>query len=221
MKDRINVGCGRTPSEGWLNFDNTPAIKMANSPLKYRIAKLFRLLEESHIENIEWNKRNKIKFADATKSIPLSSNSVEAIYTSHMLEHLSREGARSFLREAIRILKSDGVLRVSVPDLKQQVQKYLKIEDADKFMSDIFVEPPRIDTLKQKVLLFLNGYRHHQWMYDEKSLSMLFKELGFKNITICKAGETTIKNPAGLDLYERASGSVYVEGTKSSFTLKK
>ena len=214
MMDRINIGCGRTPSEGWLNFDNTPAIKLANSPLKYRIAKLFGMLDKNHIENIEWNKKNKIKYADATKSIPLPSNSVEAIYTSHMFEHLSREGAKSFLHEAYRILKTDGVLRVSVPDLKINVEKYLNNEDADEFMNDIFVEAPPINTLKQKVFLFLNGYRHHQWMYDGKSLSILFRELGLKNIKICKEGETTIKNPTGLDLYERAVNSVYVEGTK-------
>ena len=50
---RINIGCGSNPSKGWLNFDNTPAIKLANSPLKYRIAKLFGMLKKTHIENIE------------------------------------------------------------------------------------------------------------------------------------------------------------------------
>ena len=214
IMDRINIGCGSNPSKGWLNFDNTPAIKLANSPLKYHIAKLFGLLNKTHIENIEWNKKQKINYADATKSIPLPSNSVEAIYTSHMFEHLSREGAKSFLYEAKRILKIGGVLRVSVPDLKIYVEKYLNNEDADEFMTGILVEAPPINTLKQKVFLFLNGYRHHQWMYDGKSLSILFKEFGLKNIKICKDGETTIKNSIGLDLFERGKNSVYVEGTK-------
>lgn len=214
MMDRINIGCGSTPSEGWLNFDNTPAIKLANSPLKYRIAKLIGMLNKNHIDNIEWNKKNKIKYADATKGIPLSSNSVEAIYTSHMFEHLSREGAKSFLYEAKRILQIDGVLRVSIPDLKIGVERYLINEDADEFMTSILVEAPPINTLKQKVFLFLNGYRHHQWMYDGKSLSSLFREVGLKNIKVCAEGETTIKNSTGLDLFERGSESVFVEGTK-------
>ncbi len=71
--NRINVGCGSSPSEGWLNFDNTPAIKLANSPLKYCIAKLFGILQKIHIENIEWNKKNKIKYADATKKYSTSA----------------------------------------------------------------------------------------------------------------------------------------------------
>lgn len=211
---RINIGCGSSPSVDWTNFDNTPAIKLANSPLKYRIAKLFGMLNKSHIENIEWNIKNKIKYADATKRIPVPSNSVEAIYTSHMFEHLSREGAKSFLCEAKRVLMIDGVLRVSVPDLKIYVDKYKNNEDADEFMNGILVEAPPINTLKQKLFLFLNGYRHHQWMYDGNSLSNLFKEAGLKNIKICAEGETSIKNSTGLDLYERGKNSVYVEGTK-------
>jgi len=211
---RINIGCGSNPSEGWLNFDNTPAIKLANSPLKYRIAKLFGMLKKTHIENIEWNKKNKIKYADAAKSIPLPPNSVEAIYTSHMLEHLSREGAKSFLYEANKILKIDGVLRVSIPDLKIYIEKYLINEDANEFMTGILVESPPINTLKQKIFLYINGYRHHQWMYDGRSLSILFREAGFKNIKICAKGETAIKNSTGLDLFERGRDSVYVEGSK-------
>ena len=81
----VNIGCGRTPTEGWLNMDNSPAIKLANSPLKYQIAKIFKLLNPSQIENIEWNKANSIQFADATKTLPLKDSSVAFIYTSHML----------------------------------------------------------------------------------------------------------------------------------------
>ena len=131
-----------------------------------------------------------------------------------MFEHLSREGAKSFLYEAKRILQIDGVLRVSIPDLKIGVERYLINEDADEFMTSILVEAPPINTLKQKVFLFLNGYRHHQWMYDGKSLSSLFREVGLKNIKVCAEGETTIKNSTGLDLFERGSESVFVEGTK-------
>lgn len=214
MTHRINIGCGSTPSEGWLNFDNTPAIKLANSPLKYRTAKLFGMLNKDHIENIEWNKKNKIKYADASKHIPLSSNSVEAIYTSHMFEHLSNEGAKSFLYEAKRILKNDGVLRIAIPDLKISVERYIANEDADEFMNSLLVEAPPIKSLKQKIFLFMNGYRHHQWMYDGKSLSNLFREVGLKNIKVCAEGETFIKDSSGLDLFERAEQSVVVEATK-------
>ena len=66
------------------------------------------LLNAAQIENIEWNIANKVSFADATKIIPLASSSAACIYTSHMFEHLSREGAQVFLRESLHVLKKMG-----------------------------------------------------------------------------------------------------------------
>ena len=51
MSVKINIGCGRTPTEGWRNFDNTLAIRLARSPLKYFLAKFFGLLNKTQIEN--------------------------------------------------------------------------------------------------------------------------------------------------------------------------
>lgn len=214
MDIRVNIGCGRTPTDGWVNFDNSPAIKLANSPIRYKIAKATGLLNPPQIENIEWNKSNKIQFADATKSIPLNDSSAECIYTSHMFEHLSHDGAKNFLKEAKRVLKSGGVLRISVPDLKVAIDGYLQSNDADSFMQGIFVQAPPISTIKQKLILFMSGYRHHQWMYDGASLTKLLEGMGFKDVEVCKDGYTKIPNADGLDLFERADQSVYVEGIK-------
>ena len=214
MTIRVNFGCGMTPTEGWVNYDNSFAIKLANSSFLYLLAKSLRILNEAQIENVEWNKKNKIHFADATKKIPLRDNSVECLYTSHMLEHISREGVVFFLNEVIRFLEVDGVLRVAVPDLRIAINNYLAKEDADSFMKEIHVEAQPISKLIDKFRLFVTGYRHHQWMYDGKSLSILMKNSGFRNVRVYKKGQTSIKNPKGLNLFERSEESVYVEGIK-------
>tara|TARA_B110000967_G_C18886343_1_gene564223 strand:+ start:2134 stop:2793 length:660 start_codon:yes stop_codon:yes gene_type:complete len=210
----VNIGCGTDPSDGWLNMDNSPAIKLANSPFKYNLAKYLRLLNASQIENIEWNCANSIQFADATKTLPLDDSTVECIYTSHMFEHLSQDGAKSFLKEAIRVLKVGGILRIAVPDLSLAVNKYLASEDADAFMRNILVSAPPINTLREKLMLFLTGYRHHQWMYDGNSLSKIMSQNGFKEVEVCTDGYTKIANPAGLNLYEQVEITVYIEGVK-------
>ncbi|MDC0988827.1 methyltransferase domain-containing protein [Candidatus Pelagibacter sp.] len=214
MTIRVNFGCGMTPTEGWVNYDNSFAIKLANSSFLYLLAKSLRILNEAQIENVEWNKKHKIHFADATKKIPLRDNSVECLYTSHMLEHISREGVVFFLNEVIRFLEVDGVLRVAVPDLRIAINNYLAKEDADSFMKEIHVEAQPISKLIDKFRLFVTGYRHHQWMYDGKSLSILMKNSGFRNVRVYKKGQTSIKNPKGLNLFERSEESVYVEGIK-------
>ena len=44
-------------------------------------------------------------------------------------------------------------------------------------MEAILVEAPPINSLKEKLILFITGYRHHQWMYDGKSITLLLKML--------------------------------------------
>ena len=204
MTIRVNIGCGKSPINGWTNYDNSLAIKLANSPLLFFISKSLKLLRKQQIENIEWNKKHKIYFVDATKKIPLEDNSVECIYSSHMLEHLSRTGSISFLDESLRILKIDGILRIAVPDLKMAINDYLTDGDADEFMERLHVGAPSISSLKEKLKLFFFGYRHHQWMYDGKSVSILMKNRGFRIVKVCKNGETYIKNPGELNLYEKS-----------------
>jgi len=214
MTIKVNFGCGMTPTDGWVNYDNSFAIKLANSSFLYLLAKSLRLLTLEQIKNVEWNKKHKIYFADATKKIPLKDDSIECLYTSHMLEHISREGAVFFLREAVRVLKVGGVLRVAVPDLRLAINDYLAKEDADSFMKGIYVEAQPIKKMKDKFKLFVTGYRHHQWMYDGKSLSLLMKNSGLRNVKVYQKGETSIQDPKGLNLYERSEESVYIEGIK-------
>ena len=81
-------------------------------------------------------------------------------------------------------------------------------------MKGIHVEAQPISKLIDKFRLFVTGYRHHQWMYDGKSLCILMKNSGFRNVRVYKKGQTSIKNPKGLNLFERSEESVYVEGIK-------
>lgn len=214
MINRINIGCGRTPTKGWANYDNSPAIKLANSKLRYSILKLFKLLNKDQIANIEWNKINKIEFVDATKKLPFSNSSLDCIYSSHMLEHLSYDDAKFFISESFRVLRHNGILRLAVPDLGIAIDDYIKNKDADAFIKGLHVAPPPISNLKQKIILLLNGYRHHQWMYDNNSLSLLVKNCGFRKIEICEPGQSFIKDNENLDLFERKEHSLYVECIK-------
>lgn len=48
-------------------------------------------------------------------------------------------------------------------------------------------------------------------MYDSDSACKLLRQMGFQNITVLKAGETTFDAVEGLDLYERQADSLYIE----------
>ena len=68
----------------------------------------------------------RVRSADLTKGIPLPPNGCDAVYHSHVLEHLNREEARFFISECYRVLKPGGILRVAVPDLEQIARLYIQ-----------------------------------------------------------------------------------------------
>ncbi len=49
--------------------------------------------------------------------LPFPNESFDAVYHSHVLEHLPRHQAAPFVKECFRVLKHDGIIRVVVPNL--------------------------------------------------------------------------------------------------------
>lgn len=68
---------------------------------------------------------------DVTGGLPFADQSFDAVYHSHVLEHLAPEKGRQLLKECFRVLKPNGVLRIVVPDLERIALLYLDtLEDA-------------------------------------------------------------------------------------------
>lgn len=58
------------------------------------------------------------------KGLPFPDDTVEVIYNSQFIEHLTQEEAANFLKECFRVLKKDGILRIVTPDLENIVNEY-------------------------------------------------------------------------------------------------
>jgi predicted SAM-dependent methyltransferase len=210
----VNVGCGRTPTAGWINFDNSLTVRLARVPVLWTALEALHALTPAQRAFVEFARSHDIRYADAAKRLPLADGSVDALYTSHMLEHLDRGAATTFLAEAHRVLRAGGILRVGVPDLGHHVARYQATGDADRFLEAIMLsaETPRrpLDRIKALVV----GARHHRWMYDGESLRRLLDARGFAGARITPAGTTMIEEPGGLDLAERDGETVVVEAVR-------
>ena len=213
---RINIGCGQTPTDGWKNFDNSFSLRLSKIPFLPDMLHRLRFLEGSQFQFIKFARENHIEYGDATKGLPLQEESCEVVYSSHMLEHLDRNGADKFLKEAYRVLRPSGIIRIAVPDIKKQIEQYNQSGDADAFVEATHMCVPRPTSVAQRVRLLLVGTRHHQWMYDGNSLSRLLQRNGFIETEVVPVGQTNIPEPESLDLKERSSESVYVEARKPS-----
>jgi predicted SAM-dependent methyltransferase len=91
----LNIGCGRVAHPAWINYD------------------LEQVSDCPHV-----------RVHDLRTGIPEADGSIDAVYSSHVLEHLTPEEAIPFLAEQRRVLKPGGVLRIVVPDLEAICRNY-------------------------------------------------------------------------------------------------
>lgn len=211
---KVNVGCGTTPTPGWVNFDNSISVRLACIPgISGGLARL-RFIGPGSACLAEMARQGKVRFANAATRIPCPSGSASAVYSSHMIEHLDRREARAFLAEVRRVLRPGGIARLAVPDLFQLVSGYLTSGDADEFVASTHMGLVRPAGPRAWAKWVLAGPRHHLWMYDGDSLIRLLREAGFTDASVEPPGVTRITEPGELDLWERMTESVYVEAVR-------
>jgi len=63
--------------------------------------------------------------SDLRSGIPFPNGYFDAVYHSHLLEHLPRHEAYGLIDECYRVLKPRGIIRIVVPDLEAIAREYL------------------------------------------------------------------------------------------------
>jgi SAM-dependent methyltransferase len=214
---KVNIGCGQSATSGWCNYDSSPSVLLAKVP---PFLSVFRpamnwLLSKEQRDFIEYARGSHVAFGDATKGLPLRDSSCGVVYASHVIEHLAVSDLRLFLAEVYRILAPRGILRLAVPDLQIFVDSYNCDGDADAFVEKLNLLSRSERGWFARFRGALTGSRTlHQWVYNEKSLSALLLDAGFRRPVKLPAGKTTISDCGDLNLYERSWESLYVEAVK-------
>ena len=214
MALRLNIGCGDAPTPGWVNYDNSPAVRLARWPTLTGVLRSAGLIDAGNVAFIANCRRLGIRYANAAHRIPHGTATVDIVYSSHMIEHLDRREAASFLAECRRVLKPGGVLRLVAPDVRWSVLEYMEKGRAEEFVAQLQFDVDRPRGLVEGVRRLLSGGRGHHWMYDGPSLCRLVAGAGFAEATIVPAGQSRLADPAGLDLREREIESVYLEANR-------
>jgi predicted SAM-dependent methyltransferase len=219
---------------------------------------------------------------DLNQGVPFSDNTFDAVYHSHVLEHMTKENAPCFIKECHRVLKAGGILRVVVPDLEQMVRLYLELMEKavqgeteaqhryQWIMLELFDQMVRgtsgggmlaywrqnpmpaeafvIQRMGAEVRGILDNLRRqptiessckgvaqvnpvqigrfrlsgeiHQWAYDRYSLGKILEQAGFRDMRVCRAGESQIVdfNTYHLDVLPdgslRKPDSLFMEAKK-------
>lgn len=204
--NKLNLGDSREAPLGWLYVDYAIGARLAKIPIISFFLSKF---------NVFRNQRPKNLFIhDLTKPFPWTNSSIDIIYSSHTLEHLNKEDGMNFLKECYRILKPGGFLRIVLPDLKPIIDKYLNNEinavDFIEKLDVLYYDGPKIF---KKFFSFCFSYPH-KTMYDYKSLSKIFINLGLNPIKK-SYGDSKIPDIISVEIKERCHDAVILEATKN------
>ena len=194
---KLNLGCGISGAPGWYNIDNSPTIPIARVPLARQILRV-----------PDWPRD--VRRIDVLQGLPFADHSVAYIYTSHLLQGLNYAESLSLMKEAWRVLRPRGVLRVAVPDLEKAVKDYLT--DPDPLASHRLLK--RLSLKGSPIRDLLRKGRHYEQMFDARSLTQLFLDAGFSSPVICRFRESSISDIEAIELEQRKNESLYVEGCK-------
>ena len=194
----VNMGGGYYPAIEFLNIDSS--FLYASLPFRSRIIKLVAKMGITSKQAILLAKTNyKLLRHNLAKGIPLPDNSVDFLYSSHVIEHIPKHLLNTHLEECYRVLKPDGIYRIVAPDLLVIAKKYSfvaenfdvesKVQDlnelndiaSDMFEQMIPVYPKHWETrpfLLQIILRMMIGDTRrsgdaHTWMYTSTELSWL------------------------------------------------
>jgi predicted SAM-dependent methyltransferase len=149
---------------------------------------------------------------DLTTGLPFPDSSCSAIFSEHVIEHVTKEDAIKLIRECYRVLQNDGVLRMSTPDAELFLRSYAG--DREFLAHPGFSQA--IDTPVDRVNYMMREYSQHLWSYDEELLTLMFRQAGFKTVVRQRFGVSLHPHMNNMDFRDREFESLYLEGVKSS-----
>jgi predicted SAM-dependent methyltransferase len=180
-----NVACGPFAISGFVNVDLYPY-----SP-----------------DIVRWDCRRRLPFADET---------VAGCRVEHFLEHLEvREELPDFLRDVLRVLRPDGVLRIIVPDAEKYLRAYCAegLAGFEALGTPSVPFPCDLPTRMDVVNHIFHQWHEHRWGYDFESLSDRLLRAGFRQAVRSAYRESSDPKLA-VDREQHAPYSLYVEAFK-------
>jgi ubiquinone/menaquinone biosynthesis C-methylase UbiE len=156
-------------------------------------------------------------------------NSIDAIYTSHTLEHILPEYQRNTFAEMYRILKPDGLIRIVVPDIEKAIQAYANKDYEFLFDSR---NPGKMGSLPNDPLCYLSSWFFsyyseekakrvgrkpflggHVMAFNASILEQYLTNAGFNNVNRLTFDDKS-EIFEGCDIVRYRDNSIFIEASK-------
>lgn len=132
-------------------------------------------------------------WADISSKLPFRSESVEAFYSHHVIEHLPDCKLPALFREIFRCLKPGGVFRIGGPNGDTAAERFLACDYG--WFSDF---PDKRRSVGGRFANFLLCRGEHLTILTASYLQELATNAGFDDLTVCKPCSDT-KFPSIFD----------------------
>jgi len=218
----------------WTNLDFSVYARLVHWPVLSRILRAVGLISDERAERLATLDASIICW-DVRRGLPFPDETFDVVYHSHVLEHFPRAAAPSFLAECRRVLKTGGVMRVVVPDLRLWAAQYsasaerlvrsgsaAASDEHEQVIARLFDQFTRTEssgTSKQKAWVrrlerLLRGGPDklgelHRWMYDDFTLSRLLSMSGFHDVRVETAARSRVTGWAEFFLDNNPGGTAY------------
>lgn len=169
---KLHLGCGSKYLHGWCNIDAYPG-----------------QATDTH--------RGEDVSADIwcdIKKLPTLDNTVDLIYTSHVIEHFYRHSAIELFHEFFRVLKPNGLVITEMPDLNRVL--FLL-----RFLPWFPINRKSIKSRRHIVKSQLYGaaweknddsYPYHKYVWERYEFCEMLDEIGFKVLLQTGATQTHV-----------------------------
>jgi predicted SAM-dependent methyltransferase len=202
----LNCGCGLGLVPGWINTDARQLFDGQGTSTD--LGRLARIDGAAHYLQ-----------HDAADPFPFEDECFEWVYAEHFIEHLVPEHGLAWLKEARRMLRPGGLVRITTPDLQLYVEGY---GDPDqRFFRErrkVLAQTGRIpeSDVPERRGWMMNHifymYRH-RWIYDWDELLHLAREAGFAEAAVVRRSfrDGAVPEVAALDSEKREHETIYAE----------
>jgi SAM-dependent methyltransferase len=121
---------------------------------------------------------------------PLATASVDAIWSSHNLEHLHRHEVPVALAEFLRVLRPGGLLLLTMPDLQRIAERVAAGELEDEAYLSPSGPISALDMIYGHTASLAQGNFHmaHKTGFTTRTLNQLLGDAGFAEIAVTREG---------------------------------
>jgi predicted SAM-dependent methyltransferase len=139
--------------------------------------------------NIDANPLQKTDiWLDVRCGLPFASNSVDSIYSTHMIEHLYPDELEKLLRDCARVLKPGGGMRIIVPSLSNAIAAFQ--QNRHDWFYDNF--PRHFDSLGGRFSNFVFCDGQHRTAFDLSYLDEVLRKAGFQQVVEFSEGKSQL-----------------------------